>query len=136
MKQIISKIFSTILAFLVLFSTFSFTVDKHYCGDFLVDVSYLGEADSCNGLTKDDCDSNLKKKKCCKNEVDQIEGQDEIQKVSSEKIDFKKVKLFVAFNISYKLLFQNVEKQFNPHQYYSPPDLISDIQVLHEVFII
>lgn len=136
MKQIISKIFSTILAFLVLFSTFSFTVDKHYCGDFLVDVSYLGEADSCNGLAKDDCDTAVKKKKCCKNEVDQIEGQDEIQKGSSKKIDFKKVKLFTAFYKSYKLLFQNNEKLLISYEYYSPPDLIFDIQILHEVFII
>ncbi|MCF2875311.1 MULTISPECIES: HYC_CC_PP family protein [unclassified Tenacibaculum] len=136
MKQLMSKIFSTVLALLVLFSTFSFTVDKHYCGDFLVDISYLGEASSCNGLEQDDCESTEKKDKCCKNEVHQIDGQDEIQKVSSEKIVFKKAKLFVAFLMSYKLIFQEEEKQFIPHQYYSPPDLVFDIQVLHEVFII
>ena len=131
-----SKIASIILAVLVLFSTFSFTVEKHYCGDFLVDVSYLGEADNCSKGETDSCDTMQKKKKCCKNEVHQIDGQDEIQKSSTEKISFQQAKLFVAFYTSYKLLFQNLEKQFVPHQYYSPPDLIFDIQVLHEVFII
>ncbi len=137
MKQFVTKFLSSILAFLVLFSTFSFTVEKHYCGDYLVDVSYLGKADTCNsdgGVDK--CATLAKKKKCCKDEVQQIDGQDEFQKVSTEKISFNQVKLLVAFYNSYQFVFQDLEKQTISHQYYSPPDLVQDIQVLHEVFII
>ncbi len=136
MKQVITKISITLLALLVLFSTFSFTVEKHYCGDFLVDVSYLGEADTCNKKSKTDCGTVIKKKKCCKDEVHQIDGQDEIQKVSLEKISFDQAQLFVAFYSSYKLLFQDSEKQSLSYEYYLPPELVYDIQVLHEVFII
>ena len=85
MKLLSIKISSVILAVLVLFSTFSFAIEKHYCGDFLVDVSYLGEADKCNDasdVTNKGCDSKITIKKCCKNEVQIIDGQDEIQKVS------------------------------------------------------
>ena len=136
MKEVTTKISIIFLALIVLFSTFSFTVEKHYCGDFLVDVSYLGEADSCNKKAKDDCETVIKKKKCCKDEVHQIDGQDEIQKVSLEKISFNQAKLFIAFYGSYNLLFQDFEKQSLSYEYYLPPELVVDIQVLHEVFII
>ena len=136
MKQVFTKITTITLALLVLFSTFSFTIEKHYCGDFLVDISYLGEAASCNDGKKDDCETVVKKKKCCKDEVYQIDGQDDIQKFSSKKINFDQAKFIVAFYSSYNLLFQGSEKQNVSHQYYSPPDLVFDIQVLHEVFII
>ncbi|MCD8401746.1 HYC_CC_PP family protein [Tenacibaculum finnmarkense] len=137
MNQLFTKIATIILALLVLISTFSFTVEKHYCGDFLVDISYLGEADNCGTLvTKNTCETLVKKKKCCKDEVYQIDGQDDLQKVSSTKISFETVTLFVAFHASYQLLFQEIETQLATHQYYLPPDLITDIQVLHEVFII
>ncbi|WP_237274569.1 HYC_CC_PP family protein [Tenacibaculum ovolyticum] len=136
MKQAFTKISTITLALLVLFSTFSFIVEKHYCGDFLVDVSYVGEADTCNEGMKDDCGTIIKKKKCCKDEVHQIKGQDEIQKVSLDKISFHQVKFFVAFYASYELLFQDFDKQTVSSEYYSPPNLVSDIQVLHEVFII
>jgi len=35
MKNIFKHITAFVLAFIVLFSTFSFTVDMHYCGDTL-----------------------------------------------------------------------------------------------------
>jgi len=136
MKQLITKTSIITLALLVLFSTFSFTVEKHYCGDFLVDVSYIGEANSCNEGKKDNCETVIKKKGCCKDEVHQINGQDEIQKVSLEKISFHQVKIFVAFYVSCELLFQNIEEQIVSNRYYSPPNLVLDIQVLHEVFIV
>lgn len=67
MKQFLSKIVSSVLALLVLFSTFSFTVEKHYCGDYLVDVSYLGKADTCNSNSGvDECTTVAKKKNVVK----------------------------------------------------------------------
>ena len=136
MKQVFTKIVTITLALLVLFSTFSFTVAKHYCGGFLVDVSYVGTTGSCNEDKKDDCGTVVKKKKCCKDEVSQIDGQDDLKKASSKKISFQQVKLFVAFYNSYSLLFDNDVNQPDFNHYYAPPDLVFDIQVLHEVFII
>ena len=51
MKKLVFKIASFLLAVLVCLSTLSFTVDKHYCGDFLVDVSFTGDASDC-GMEK------------------------------------------------------------------------------------
>ena len=74
MKKSFSKIASFLLALLVLFSTFSFTVEKHFCGEFLMDVSFIGHADDC-GMDMENVSA--KKKNCCKDEVHHIEGQDE-----------------------------------------------------------
>ena len=92
MKPFLLKIASVFLAFSVLFSTFSFTVEKHFCGEFLVDVSYFGEAKGC-GMETAAKMAFKKKKNCCKDEVFQIEGQDELQKSSSEELSFDKQKM-------------------------------------------
>ncbi|WP_435264141.1 HYC_CC_PP family protein [Tenacibaculum sp. nBUS_03] len=138
MKSVLHKISSLFLALLLVFSTTSFTVEKHFCGDFLIDVSFLGNADSCKGETKKNCDGQavVVKKKCCKDELAHIKGQDDIKKTTDEKITFQQQKFILAFNISFKLLFGSLEKQFIPHKNYSPPKIIQDIQVLNEVFII
>ncbi len=47
MKKAIFKITSFLLAILVLFSTVSLTVEKHFCGNFLVDTALFSVADSC-----------------------------------------------------------------------------------------
>lgn len=134
MKQILSKIASFILALLVLFSTFSFTVDKHYCGGFLVDVSFLGDVEVC----ADDVslENILKIKRCCKDELQQFEGQDELQNNKVKKITFKKDWFFTAFVTSYKDLFIENQLKNRFYQYFLPPNILVDYQVLFQSFLI
>ncbi|QNM84738.1 hypothetical protein H9W90_11085 [Polaribacter pectinis] len=134
MKQVSTKIASTLLAFLVLFSTFSFTVEKHYCGDFLVDVSFVGEANSC--AMEMDAAAKTIKKKCCKDEVHKIEGQDELQHNSIDKLDFQKKQFLTAFFVSYKNLFIEIDTKTNFYKDFSPPDIPLDYQVLYQSFLI
>ena len=47
MNTIVKKISTTLLSFIVLFSSMSFAIDEHYCGNNLMDVSYFGDADNC-----------------------------------------------------------------------------------------
>ena len=47
MEKIIKKITASILSFIVLFSSMSFAIDEHICGDQVMDVSYFGDADNC-----------------------------------------------------------------------------------------
>lgn len=122
----------------MLVSTFYFTVETHFCGDFPVDVSYFGKADNC-GMQKEKSFCSLQKitkKDCCKDEVQIIKGQDELQKDTFEKLDLKKQQFIIAFVSSYNSLFNNLSKNFVPHLNYNPPEIIIDIQVLYEVFII
>lgn len=132
MKQFLTKISSFALAFLVLFSTFSFTVDTHYCGDFLIDISFTGETDAC-GM---DMEKVSKKKDCCKDEVHQIEGQDELQTNKIESITFENQQFLATFLISYKDLFVEIDTENNCYKDFSPPDISFDYQISYQSFLI
>jgi hypothetical protein len=134
MKPILIKIASSIIAFLVLLSTFSFTVEKHYCGDFLVDVSYIGAVDGCGMKMEKTLIS--KTKDCCKNEVHKIEGQDELQQSSDFKFDFKNQQFLTAFFISHKDLFTDNQSNKTNYKDCSPPEIPIDYRVLYQVFLI
>jgi len=134
MKQIISKIASTLLALLVLFSTFSFTVEKHYCGDFLVDVSFTGDVDSCADNVSED--SATVKKSCCTDEVHQIEGQDKLRQSQVDEFDFSKQLFLASFYISFNDLFLEKEVKKINYKNISPPDIPSDYQILYQSFLI
>lgn len=122
------------MAVIVLLSTMSFTVEKHYCGDFLVDVSFIGEAEKCNMNANKA--ALMKKKNCCKDEVHHIEGQDELQKDSSNKLTFEQQKAIIAFAFSYQSLFVGFTKEKKYYHDFSPPDLERDLQVLYQTFLI
>lgn len=138
MKLKFFKISSIILALLVLISTFSLTIEKHFCGDFLVDIAYFGKTQGCDDEEDEDCDkpSVIEKENCCKDETEQLKGQEELTSSSKKKITFKKQQFLLAFVLSYNNLFKNLQKQVVPHKSYSPPKLVYDIQLLQEVFII
>lgn len=138
MKSNFTKIAAITLAFLVLLSTFSLTIEKHFCGDFLVSVSYFGSADGCGDeLDNEDCDvpSVVKNKKCCTDQTQEIEGQDDLRATSIEKITLKQ-KFALVFAITNNNLFVNLKKQIVLHKNYLPPNLTTNIQVLHQVFIL
>lgn len=132
MKNFFTKISAILLAILVLFSTLSFTVEKHYCGDFLVDVSFTGKTEGCGMETN----APIQKKNCCKDEVQKIEGQDKLQFHKIEKISFEKQQFLTAFVISYADLFVNNESVNNLYKDFSPPDIPLDYQILYQTFLI
>ena len=135
-KQFIHKVFSISLALLVLFSTVSFTIEKHFCGNTLVDVSLFTEADKCKMEALEIELEKITKKPCCKDTVDLIEGQDELNISSND--SFKLVNnLFAAtFVFTYLNLYEELQNQIIPHKDYSPPNLVFDRQVLDQVFLI
>lgn len=137
MKQFFTKISSFILALLVLFSTFSFIVEKHFCHDSLVDVSYFSTSRGCSEIEENrDLLSVIKEKKCCKNEITKIDGQDEIKNSSFDDLDLKTQKFIVSFAVSYINLFEELHNNVIPHKNYFPPNLTINFQTLYEVFII
>ncbi|MEO9569775.1 MAG: hypothetical protein ABJH82_03880 [Polaribacter sp.] len=133
MKHSISKISSILLALLVLFSTFSFTVEKHYCGEFLMDVSFIGDAVDC-GMDMEKISA--KKRGCCKDEVHHIEGQDELQQTSVDEFDFSKQQFLASFYITYNDLFIEIQSKEINYKDFSPPEILKDYQVLHQSFLI
>ena len=72
MKEFLFKISSVLMAFIVLFSTMSFSISEHYCGDNLVDSSLFSTAESCGMEMEkpsplEDC--KIQKNNCCKDVV-------------------------------------------------------------------
>lgn len=136
MKEKISKIVSVFLAFVVLLSTTSFTVDMHYCGDFLVDTGVFSKAETC-GMEEEKPSSNETsefKKSCCSNEQIFIDGQEELR-VNSVDITIEKQQLFAtAFLATYINLFEVSDKYLIPYKEYSPPKLIENTRILNQVF--
>ena len=130
-KQVIHKGFSALMALLVLFSTVSFTVEKHFCGDNLIDVAIFSEAKKCGDYMEQ-----TSEKSCCNDEIEIIKGQDELKFSSFEYLDFSQQVFIASIAYSYSNLFESLPKQIIPFKDYSPPNLVVDIQVLDQVFII
>lgn len=124
------------MALLVLFSTVSFTVKKHFCGNELIDVSVFSEAKRCNMEVVQTSQKEVTKKSCCKDTVDVIQGQDELNVKTLNDLDFEQQVFLASFTYSYLNLFEGLPKEVTPFKDYSPPNLIADIQLLNQVFII
>ena len=137
MKQVLHKIMSFLMAFIVLFSTMSFTVDMHYCGDTLVETAIFQKAKGCGmemeSPSTEGC--SIMKKDCCSDEQIFIDGQDELQ-LSFEKISFEQQQFIASFVYTYINLFEGLSENVIPNQDYSPPLVKRDIQALYEVYLI
>lgn len=127
--------FSLTMAFLVLLSTVSFTLEKHFCGDTLIDTALFSQPDTC-GTDVEAAPISPEEQTCCKDEVVIVKGQDKLKKASSEDFNIDQQFFITALFYSYNNLFEGLPEQFNPHKDYFPPNLVADIQVLDQVFII
>ena len=137
MKKAVSNIISVIMAVLVLFSTLSFTVEKHFCGDFLVDTAVFSRAESC-GMEKMNAsthEADLMAADCCHDKKVEVTGQTEL-KISFDSLDLNQQLFFTAFTYSYLNLFEGLPKEGTSFNDYSPPLLVADIQILDQVFLI
>lgn len=121
------------MALLVLFSTMSFTVDKHFCGSFLVDQAVFSEAQTCHmkaapeGMTSE--------KDCCDEQKVLVEGQKDL-KISFDDLEIPQQVFIAGLTFSYLSLFEGIEQQSIPFADYSPPILVYDIHLLDQTFLI
>lgn len=122
------------MALLVMASTVTITIEKHFCGDRLIDVSVFSELERCGMEGPETADGITKS--CCKDTIDIIDVQDELQ---SYKFDFSELnnEVFVTtFLISQYVLFEHIPEKELLIEDHSPPDIYRDINILHEVFLI
>lgn len=130
MNSTFNKTIAVILALLVQVSTFSFTVDKHFCGSILVDSAVFSSADTC-GMNMDSGEEDF----CCTNEKTEVEGQDEL-KISFNSLDLDQQLFLSGFTFSYLNIFAGDSLSEVPFIHYSPPLLVTDILILDQVFLI
>ncbi|MCK0146419.1 hypothetical protein MWU78_12255 [Arenibacter sp. F26102] len=136
MKPMIRKILAMVMAFFMLVSTVSWTIEKHYCFGSLVDIAFFHEADTCGmdlGLVNAIFDK--EGNPCCDHEVITIPGQDDL-KISYHDIDFGHQFFLVAYAAYYISQFQPKAQPLVPHSHYPPPILVKDITILDQVFLI
>ncbi|WP_458628999.1 HYC_CC_PP family protein [Winogradskyella sp. PC D3.3] len=130
------KIFSVALSLLVLFSTLSLSIEKHFCGDVLVDVAIFSESKTCGMEVSEMKQTDDVTKDCCKNEVDVIEGISDLTINSVEDFDFIHQQVLFAYSYSYINLFEGLPSLVIPYSNYLPPTLVKDIHRLDEVYLI
>ena len=127
------------MAFVVLFTTMSFTVNMHYCGDSLVDFSVFKSAETC-GMEKaqpvKSCENpTMNEKDCCTDQQLVKEGQDDL-KTSFNKLTFEQQTFVATFFYTYINLFEGLDENIVPFKDYSPPFVERDIQTLYETYLI
>lgn len=130
------------MSVLVLVSTLSVSIEKHYCGEHLVDVSIFAEAEKC-GMEADSMATKsseeerlIMKKSCCTDVVDLVEGQDELSLEKTIELSAHQKVVLFSFAVAFSGVFDLEPQQHAPFEHYSPPGVVEDIQVLHEVFLI
>lgn len=126
------------LALLVLGSTMSVSIDKHFCSDHLVDVAIFGKATPCAMElaleTKYGAEHN-KTLDCCQDEHIVLEGQDEL-KINVDTLDIDTVVFLSVFTHSYIDLFQESEQRLVPFDGYPPPIITHNFYTLYEHYLI
>jgi len=129
------QLISVAMALLLLISTLSISIEKHYCGDTLVDVSIFADVQKCeSGAT--DQSSILMTESCCKNVIDLHEGQDELSLEKTKVLNTNQKVFIMSFAHVFSEL-KTLESQHNSaFKYYPPLKPVRDIQVLNEVFLI
>lgn len=137
MKQIIHKILAFAMAFVVLFSTTSFALNMHYCGDTLVETALFNKAKGCGmemqNPSTEGC--TITKKNCCDDKQLVVEGQDELQ-LQVNKISFDQQVFLASFVYTYILLFDGIENNVSSFEAYKPPLVIRQIFKLDETYLI
>lgn len=125
------------MAVVVLFSTMSFTVDMHFCGDTLVETAIFQNAEGCGmeieNLSTENC--SIIEKNCCSDEQLLVEGQDELQ-FSIDKISLEQQLFIASFVHTYIHLFEGNEKETVVFEAYKPPLVVQPIYKLDETYLI
>lgn len=105
----------------------------------ITDVSYFNNVESC-GMIEDECKNedithnSFNKVNCCDNIHQLIQGnQTQQQALDNFKID--QVQFIIAYSYSYLDLFEE-RKDITLHNFYPPPLVNRNIQVLYQTFLI
>lgn len=81
MKKTVQIFFAYFLAAVLILSTMSFTVHKHFCGAFLANVSLIVPSSGCGMeqfMTEDSCELNALPS-CCHDKQELLQGQDTLK---------------------------------------------------------
>ena len=141
MKQVAKQIMAIVLAFVVVCTTMSFTINMHYCGETLVDYTVINKASSCgmyqmtSSLSNTDCEQQVTQKSCCQDKTFSAAGQNEL-KPSFSSFSLEQQLFVTTFYYAYAALLAPQTTASTDFFAYTPPQLVRDIQTLDEVYLI
>lgn len=138
MKKAFHKATSFLMALVVLFSTMSFTLNAHYCGETLVATSLFEKVESCGmdqAMSTLPKGCSMDKPDCCKNEQSLIKGQDEL-KLNFDKLSLTSQQFVAVFFHTYNILFEVSEEVTPSLNDYPPPNIVRHIYKLDESYLI
>ncbi|CAM3466685.1 HYC_CC_PP family protein [Zobellia roscoffensis] len=136
MKEKLHRFFACLMTVALLFSTTSFKVEKHYCMGHLVDVAFFSDVQDCGmEMVSDEAASILDEESCCDEEMLTAQGVNDV-KPSFNEFHIEHQQFLIAYTYSYLGLFEPQINQNISHRYYLPPDIVKDIQLLDDVFLI
>lgn len=135
MIKLLQHIGLSILSFCFLFSTMSFSINTHYCGNILVDKQMMLPAKKCAMHSADNTHINAKDD-CCNESNQIIDGQDELQLNFLDDIQSP----FVALSYSadhFLLRLQTDQLKRQTHfKDRAPPGNKYSFQILYQSFLI
>jgi hypothetical protein len=137
-KDVLHKMTSVVMAILLLASTISWKVEKHFCMGHLVDVALFLDAEDCGmsmDMMYDDALKMQEDDSCCTEEVSFVDGQEELS-ISFDDLSIGQQTFILVYTYSYATIFEVLARQPVSNEYYPPPILVKDIQVLDQVFLI
>ena len=125
------------MAIVVLFSTTSFTIDMHYCGDTLVDAAIFHKVKTCGmemqSPSTEGCA--ITKKNCCNDKQLLVDGQDELQ-LSFDTLSFEQQVFITLFVYTYTNGFEGVDNNASSYEEYKPPLVIRQLYKIDETYLI
>ncbi|KJD34510.1 hypothetical protein PK35_01590 [Tamlana nanhaiensis] len=126
-----------LMAFVVLITTMSFTVNMHYCGETLVETTVFQKAEGCGMEMQKPSTDNcaVTTKSCCADKKLTIEGQNELQH-SVDKITFDQQVFIASFIYTYIKLFEGERITNTSFDAYKPPLVSRQIFKLDETYLI
>ncbi|MEM6685139.1 MAG: hypothetical protein AAF617_05025 [Bacteroidota bacterium] len=136
MRKFLKHTCCILLAFLVLGSTFSFTINEHICSGVKMSMSIGFEADTCGmeEKTTPSDQTTLQQVPCCSDISTLIQGQDELP--TQQNADINTQTFLQAYVYSYIFILEATDTEKTVYTPYVPPPLIRDIQLLDETFLI
>lgn len=137
MKKVIYKIAAIFLIPVLLFSTTSFSINKHICGGEVFSISFIGKVKDC-GMKMDysSCEkfnqSTFFQPSCCVTIIELLNVVT-VKDYESIVLTNKQINVLSAFFSSYLELFKNdgFSKEFKT---YKAPFTVRDMTVLYKVF--
>jgi hypothetical protein len=137
MKSVTRRVLASLMALLLLASTTSWTVDKHYCMGHLQDVALFTNAESCGMAMEEPEGLSIAENSdsCCNDVVVVINGQNDLKQVSND-IGVDHQSYWFTNTFTYGAPISTVGRRMATQKHYPPPLLVRNIQLLDQVFLI